>query len=65
MCNVRYWTLEEETKREAKNSVVFLSHNRKYLSLLCSTIATSPKCGKIVIHAQDLRILKSLGFEDP
>ena len=21
--------------------------------------------GKIVIHAQDLRILKSLGFEDP
>ena len=44
MCNVRYWTLEEETKREAKNSVVFLPHSRKYLSFLCSTIATSPKC---------------------
>ena len=23
------------------------------------------ECGKIVIHAQDLRILKSLGFEEP
>ena len=29
------------------------------------SFARGRSIGKIVIHAQDLRILKSLGFEDP
>ena len=45
-----------------------LAKNRKLLSRESAKKGIWPstkESGKIVIHAQDLRILKSLGFEDP
>ena len=52
-------------KHGINNSVsFFFTKIRKVNCILC-TILISRRRGKIVIHAQDLRILKSLGFEDP
>ena len=62
-----HWIIELPSKRS------FLCYTAKKwfllqnfsIFLLCSLLLDWPKLGKIVIHAQDLRILKSLGFEDP